>query len=87
MTSHRVVLELMGYAIVDLVKALSYKPEGLGVRSRWPRCLRRGSAVANRLLGLRVRIPPEAWIFLLYVLHSKDKKQNAAESRRGNKYG
>jgi len=28
---------------------------------QWPRCLRRGSA-AVRLLGLRVRIPPESWL-------------------------
>ena len=30
-------------------------------RSQWPRDLRRGSA-AHRLLGLRVRIPPESWM-------------------------
>ena len=30
-------------------------------RSQWPRGLRRGSAAA-RLLGLRVRIPPEEWM-------------------------
>jgi hypothetical protein len=38
--------------------------------SRWSRDLRRGS-VATSLLGLRVRIPPEAWIsvaFGCYVL-------------------
>ena len=29
----------------------------------WPSGLRRGSA-ASRLLGLRVRIPPGAWIFI-----------------------
>ena len=34
-------------------------------RSQWPRCLRRGSATA-RLLGLRVRIPPLAWMSLSY---------------------
>jgi hypothetical protein len=32
-------------------------------RSQWPRGLRLRSA-AERLLGSRVRIPPEAWIFL-----------------------
>jgi hypothetical protein len=32
-------------------------------RSQWPRGLRRRSA-AERLLGLWVRIPPGAWIFL-----------------------
>jgi hypothetical protein len=46
---------------------LSVPSEGnLGIkvpkrRSQWPRGLRRGSAVA-RLLGLRVRIPPGAWM-------------------------
>jgi hypothetical protein len=30
-------------------------------RAQWPRGLRRGSAVAS-LLGLRVRIPPGAWM-------------------------
>jgi hypothetical protein len=30
-------------------------------RSQWPRGLRRGSEAA-RLLGLWVRIPPEAWM-------------------------
>jgi hypothetical protein len=32
-------------------------------RSRWPSCLRRGSA-DDRLLGLQVRIPPGAWMFI-----------------------
>jgi hypothetical protein len=32
-------------------------------RSRWPRGLKRGAAAA-RLLGLRVRIPPGAWMFV-----------------------
>ena len=32
-------------------------------RTYWPRGLRRGSA-AGRLLGLRVRIPLGAWIFV-----------------------
>jgi hypothetical protein len=35
--------------------------------SRWPRGLRRGSAAA-RLLGLRVRIPPRAWMFVVSVV-------------------
>ena len=39
----------------------------LSCRFRWPRGLRRGSA-AERLLGLRVRIPPRAWICFLRVL-------------------
>jgi len=33
-------------------------------RSRWPRDIRRGYAAA-RLLGLRVRIPPGAWMSLV----------------------
>jgi hypothetical protein len=38
---------------------------GLRGRSQWPRSLRRGS-VAARLLGLRVRIPPEGLISVSY---------------------
>ena len=34
-------------------------------RSQWPSGLRRGSA-AGRLLGLRVRIPPRAWMFVRF---------------------
>ena len=36
-------------------------------RSQWPRGLRRVSAAA-RLLGLLIRIPPGAWIFVLSVV-------------------
>jgi hypothetical protein len=36
-------------------------PVSIKCRSHWPRGLRHGSAAA-RLLGLRVRIPPEAWM-------------------------
>jgi hypothetical protein len=36
---------------------------GVKFSVQWPRGRRRGSA-AVRLLGLRVRIPPEAWIFV-----------------------
>jgi hypothetical protein len=32
-----------------------------------------GTRIESRLLGLRVRIPPEAWIFVLCVV-SEDKK-------------
>ena len=35
-------------------------------QSQWPRGLRRGSTTA-RLLRLRVRIPPEAWMFVCRV--------------------
>ena len=41
-------------------------------RSQWPSGLRRTS-VADRLLGLRVRFQPGAWMFVLCQLHSKDK--------------
>ena len=33
-------------------------------RSQWPRGLRRVSAAA-RLLGVRLRIPPGAWVFFV----------------------
>ena len=36
-------------------------------RSRWPRGLRRGSAIAS-LLGLWVRIPPGAWMSVSSVV-------------------
>jgi len=36
-------------------------------RSRWPRGVRRGSTAA-RLLGLWVRIPPGAWVYMLSVV-------------------
>ena len=36
-------------------------------RSQWPRCLTRGSEEA-RLLGLRVRIPPRAWMSVANVV-------------------
>ena len=36
-------------------------------RSQWPRGLRRGSTAA-RLVGLWVRIPPGAWMFVLSVV-------------------
>ena len=44
-------------------------------RSQWPSGLRRGSA-SHRLLRLRVRIPPGAWMFVLCELHSKDKRHS-----------
>ena len=40
-------------------------------RSQWPCGLKRGSA-ADRLLGLRIRNPLGAWMFVLCVV-SKDK--------------
>ena len=50
----------------------TYKFDGPGFESSrhwWPRSLRRGP-VAARLLELRFRIPPVAWMFVLY---SNDK--------------
>ena len=55
--------------------ATGYGLDGPGIESQWPSCLRRGSA-ADRLLGLRVRIPPGAWMFVLCVLYSKDKRHS-----------
>jgi hypothetical protein len=46
-----------------------------GFESRWSRSLRRKSVV-SRLLGLRVRIQPGAWIFVSCVI-SKTNRQNA----------
>ena len=50
--------------------ATRYGPDGPGIesrRSQWPCGLRRGSA-AVRSLGLWVRIPPGAWMFVLCLL-------------------
>ena len=43
-------------------------------------------SVADRLLGLWVRILPVAWTFVLCELYTKDKTQNAGQSRRRSKY-
>ena len=39
-------------------------------RSQWPRAVLRRGFAAARLLGLRVRMPPDAWLFVscVYVL-------------------
>jgi hypothetical protein len=42
--------------------------------------------VVSRTLGLRVRIPPGAWMFVSCVV-SKDKRQNAGRRRQWHKYG
>jgi hypothetical protein len=44
-------------------------------RSQWPSGLRRRST-ADRLLRLRVWIPPGTWMFVLCVLYNKDKRQS-----------
>ena len=60
-------------------------PEIESCRSQWPIGLRRVSA-APRLLGLGFRIPARGWKFGLCVV-SKDKWQNAGQSRHRSKYG
>jgi hypothetical protein len=46
---------------------IPYEVHYTACRSQWPRSLRHGS-VASRLLGLWVRIPPEAWMSLVSVV-------------------
>ena len=46
----------------DWMSAKEYKPVHVQCRSQKPSCLRRGSGV-DRLLVLRVRILPRAWLF------------------------
>ena len=56
-----------------------YGPDGAGFESVYPsgpRGLRRGS-VTSHLVGLRVRIPSGAWMFVLCVV-SQDKKKAKA---------
>ena len=48
--------------------------------SQWPSGLRRESE-ADSLLGLRFRIPPGAWTFVLWVLYSKEQKAKAGTVR------
>jgi hypothetical protein len=67
------------------VKLLTRIPETPVRFTRWPRHLGRRSAAA-RLLGLRVRIPLEAWMFVLCVVHA-DKRLNARQWRQRNKDG
>ena len=43
-------------------------------RSQWPSGLKRGFCGAARLLELRGGNPPGAWMFVLCVLYSKDKR-------------
>jgi hypothetical protein len=53
--------------VAQLAEALRYKPEGCGLDSQWSEGLSRGCA-ADRLLGLGVRIPPGACMFVLCVV-------------------
>ena len=52
-----------------------------GCRFEYPSGVRRGSA-ASLLLGLRVRIPPDTWMFVWCVLYNKDKRGNQGHTRR-----
>ena len=70
----------------DLKKCLVGSDSSVGITTRywldapgiefcfqWPRCLTRRSAV-DRLLRLRVRIPPGLWMFVLCVLYNQEKE-------------
>ena len=75
-------------AVAQLVDALRYKLEDRELdscRAQWPSGLRRGSA-ANRLLGLRVRIPPGAWMFVFCVIN-KDKEAKCRTTKTKKEYG
>ena len=61
--------------------ATPYGLDGPRIESRssqWPSGLKRGSA-AHCFLGLRLRIPPGSWMFVLY---STDKKQKPGQSEQ-----
>ena len=61
--------------------ATRYGLDGPGIgRSQWPSGPRRGSA-ADRLLGLRIWIPPGAWMFVLCVLYSQDKESKSQDNQ------
>ena len=69
-------------------KMTRYGLDGPGIEScrpRWPRGLGHRS-VAARLLELRVRILPGAWMFVFCVLHSKDEEAKGRTIRTKN-YG
>jgi hypothetical protein len=53
--------------------------DGPGIEScrfQWPNGLRRRFAAAGRLLAVRIRIPPGAWMFVLCALYSKGQRQS-----------
>jgi hypothetical protein len=49
------------FKVWDIQNSVYYQYDIPICRSKWPRCLMSGS-VAARLLGLRFRIPPVAWM-------------------------
>jgi hypothetical protein len=65
------ILENPQHTFVPHFESPSFIPISNNNGPQWPRGLRRGSAAA-RLLGLRVRIPPEAWmsVFCQYCVLS-----------------
>ena len=58
---------MTSYKIVPLTNFNKYLHYDTSSRSQWPRGLRRRSTAA-RLLRSWVRIPPRAWMFVLWVL-------------------
>ena len=65
--------------------AIGYGLDGPGIKSQLPSDQRRKS-VAARLLGLRVRIPPGAWLFVLCVcVFCKVKDKNANSQKNQDK--
>ena len=74
---HILPLSVPGRAIAQAVSCRPLTTEaGVRCRSQWPCGLRRGSTAA-RLLGLWVRIPPGAWMFVLCLLY----KDNSIEHK------
>ena len=54
------VAKLITHMVTNMQYTISY------CRSRWPRCKMRGSGAAS-LLGLRVRVPSGAWMYVACV--------------------
>ena len=67
---------------LDRYSGYAYGLDGRRFESQWPNGLRREFAAAP-LLGLRVRIPPGAWMFVLCVLYTKG--QNAKPGQSGQR--
>jgi hypothetical protein len=67
--------------------ATCYELDGPGIesrRSQWRRPLRQGSD-ADRLLGLRVYVPPGSWMFLLCAFYITDRRPKPGQSRQRGK--
>jgi hypothetical protein len=65
--------------VAQLVEVLRYKPEGRGLDSRWPiRVAERSMArvCCPSLADIMGSNPARAWMFVLCVLYSKDKRHN-----------